>query len=215
MLNRLKYSCCVAVCVILAMPAIVRGDEQVHPSTYGIIGSYVLSADSLVVGETLTVTWVVQNNENLDLTALYLSENLPDRFRLVNSSMRIGGFPIRFYYSGPRMNQVIQGYDAHRWVTDFPSEPDSLNNILRAGQTLSLRYKALCDAPGSYVLPHHSMCCFGDTTGIFTTSDSLTVEVVPAMLVPTLSEWGYIVLGLLILAVGTATLVRNRRWAEA
>lgn len=127
--------------------------------------------------------------------------------------MTIDNQPISFFYSGALPDQVISGYDTYRWVIDLPGEPEVSENTLGAGQTLSLRYGAICETPGSYILPFHTVCFYGNGSGFFTTSDTMFVLVQQENIVPTLSQWGMLILALLLLAAGTIAAIRRRRTA--
>ncbi len=185
------------------------GQETLYPSGYDIVCEYDLSASNMDTSDTLVITRIVANNEVFDLSNLYLADNFPSEFNIVSSDVTIDGEQISSFFSGPIFNQVLIDYNSYRWVIDFPTEPDSLDNTLGAGQTLSLQYWLTCETRGSYILPFHTACFYGNSTGFFTTSDTLYVLVQAANPIPTLSEWGMGILALLLLAAGTAAVVRR------
>ena len=47
------------------------------------------------------------------------------------------------------------------------------------GESLVLDYSITCTTVGNYALPFHTLCTYGDTSGIFTVADSLTVTFSP------------------------------------
>jgi hypothetical protein len=48
------------------------------------------------------------------------------------------------------------------------------------GESLVLEYSVTCATIGDYALPFHTICAYGDTSGIFTVADSLTVTFSPS-----------------------------------
>lgn len=198
-----------------AYASISSGRETLYPSGYDITCKYELSAKYPGISDTLIITRTVSNSEPFGLSGMYLAENLPSEFVIVSSNVAIDGVPISFYYSGALPDQMIRGFDTYRWVLGFPGEPGPFDNIVETGQVLSLQYEILFEAPGDYTLPFHTVCFYGDGSGFFTTSDTLFVFVQEENDVPTLSQWGMLIMALLILAMGTVAAARRRRTAIA
>lgn len=163
---------------------------------------------------TLTIT----NNETFDLTGMYFSENLPLSLVIENSVCRIDGDSIDVLYRGPIPQQILPGYNTYRWTMDSPFDEEGVSNILHPGEHLELQY-AVSEisghtVPRGYVLPFHTACFYGDGSGFFSTADTLFIPV-NIDDIPTLNEWGLIILSLLILSAGTvAVIVSRRRNAE-
>ncbi len=199
----------ISSCLIL-FPSTSSGQDTLHPSGYDITCEYELSATYPGISDTLVITRTVANSEPFHLSGMYLAENLPPEFVIVSSHIAIDGFPISFYYSGALPDQMIRCFDTYRWVLGFPGEPGPFDNTVGTGQVLSLQYEILFEAPGDYILPFHTVCFYGDGSGFFTTSDTLFVFVQEENNVPTLSQWGMLIMALLILAIGTVA-VRRRR----
>ncbi len=202
----------ISSCLIL-FSSTSYGQDTLYPSGYDITCDHGLSATYLGISDTLVITWTIANNEDFVLSGLYLAENLPFEFDIISSHMTIDNQPISFFYSGALPDQVISGYNTYRWVIDLPGEPEVSENTLGAGQTLSLRYGAICETPGSYIMPFHTVCFYGNGSGFFTTPDTLFVLVQQENIVPTLSQWGMLIMALLLLAAGTIAAIRRRRTA--
>jgi hypothetical protein len=153
--------------------------EIIYPSGYSISSSYELSSTDFSIRDTLLVTWTVANNEGFDLTNMYLAENLPIEFTILTYSVQISGSPVSHFFSGPISGEVAPSFNAYRWAIDLPAQGDSLNRPLSPGETLILRYAAVCSTDGEYFLPFHTLCCYGNNTGIFSTADTIFVTVSP------------------------------------
>jgi len=202
----------IAVLVVI-FTNITSARERLYPVGYSIFIKYNISTTIMTSSDTLEITRTLTNNEIFDLSGLYLSENLPPEFEVISSSMTINNNPIPFLYSGAIHNQVLSSYNAYRWVIDTPAGPDSISTAITAGQMLLLQYEIICDTPGNFMLPMHAACFYGDSTGFFTTSDTLQIIVLSENTIPTLSEWGLIILALLILVAGTVAIIRKRKTA--
>ena len=205
---RIKYELIIIMLLISFSTAFGDG-ETLYPSKYDIGCRYNLSSTIILISDTLEITRMVGNNEDFALYDLYLSDNLPAEFEIISSRITIDGNPAAFYFSDGESGQVIEGYNGFRWVIDFPSSPDSLDNILEPGERLLLKYRIICASPGNYCLPFHSASFYGNGTGFFTVSDSLFVTVLSENMVPALSEWGMIILALLLIAASTAAVIRG------
>jgi len=166
--------------VALLFSGLALGQETLFPAGYDITARYRLSAISFSVGETLTVEWTLANDASFGLTNLFLAENLPLEFGMISSDMSIDSVDLSFYFSGPLPEEEFIGYNTYRWIIDLPIEPDTLDNVVGSGQVLTLTYRVICNSPNSYELPFHTLCCYGDTCGLFSTAGEITVSVSPS-----------------------------------
>jgi len=157
----------------------LNAQETTFPEGYNVSSTYSLSTDDFSTDDTLLVTWSVANNEVFELNNLYLSETLPSEFIILASSLKINDLPAAFFSSGPVYSQVIPAYNVYRWTIDLPAADDSLNRSLMPGETLTLEYRAVCTTVGEYYFPFHTLACHGGSTGIFTTADTLNINVSP------------------------------------
>jgi hypothetical protein len=181
--------------------------DHIYPPGYDITAEYQPDSDEVFLGDTLTITWSITNNEDFSLSDLYLADNSPPECRILSSEISVGGRPLSFYFSGPLSDQILPGYDTYRWVIDFPGEPDSLGNYLPPGRTLTLTRDVLFEDPGRYQLPLHIICFYGDSTGFFAIGAPLSLKVHPVIEIPTLTEWGLMILGLILIAVMSIALI--------
>jgi hypothetical protein len=210
-----KHNCPSSIMITLILLAVSYstsgGQEILHPSGHDIVCEYSLSAANMHISDTLVTTWTITNNEDFVLSGLYLAENLPFEFDIVSSRMAVDDQPVPFLFSGAMPDQIIPGYNTYRWVIDLPGQPEGSESILGADQMLNLQYEAICETPGSYILPFHTACFYGNGSGFFTTSDTLFVVVQQENDIPTLSWWGMFTMALLLLAAGTTAAIRRRK----
>jgi len=185
-----------------------RAQETLFPQGSNIDVSYYLYQTGFGDHPVFKVYRTVVNNENYNLSGLYFSENLPASLRARAFPLILAGDSIASYFSGPIPNQIFLGYDTYRWVIDFPGDYGNVNNVVRPGQRLTLQYEFSGPA-GNYVLPFHSVCFYGGDNGFFTIADTISIPLIPHE-IPTLDEWGVMILALLILAGATVGFVRRR-----
>jgi len=156
-----------------------EAQETVYPAGHNIVATYELSSTDLEIVDTLLVTRTITNNESFGLANLYLAENLPFEFGILSYSLEIDGAPIPHAYLGPFGGEIFSSCNSYRWVIDDPSPSDTTNRVLMPGELLVLEYAIACTTVGNYVLPFHTLCAYGDTSGIFTVADSLMVTFSP------------------------------------
>lgn len=162
----------------------VLADETIYPDGYNIVSAYMISAQQFNVNDTVLISRTLVNNDDFDLANLYLEDNLPLEFSLVSSSVEVNNVTISAYFSGPIVGEVLPSFKVYRWAIDLPDSSDVYNHMLHPGDVLNLEYAVTCPLVGEYYLPFHTLACFGDTTGIFTTADSIPLTVTPGVGVP-------------------------------
>ncbi len=161
------------------IPGAVLAQETVFPAGHNIDAAYSLSAFDLSVDDTLLITRSIANHESFSLPNLYMADNLPPQFSIISYSLEIDGVPASHSYTGSLGGEVIPSCDSYRWIIDEPSPSDTSNRPLLPNETLTLEYAVVCAVIGSYTLPYHTFCAYGDTSGIFSTADSLFVTFSP------------------------------------
>lgn len=169
----------VLISALFGSGRLALAQEIIYPFGFSISSSYELSSTDFSTRDTLLVTWTVANNEGFDLTNMYLAENLPIEFTMLTYSVQISGSPVSHFFSGPISGEMVQSFNAYRWAIDLPAQGDSLNRPLSPGETLILGYAAICSTEGEFFLPFHTLCCYGNNTGIFSTADTIFVTVSP------------------------------------
>ena len=200
----------IVVSALTLSPSSVRGQESLNPQGYEIDIQYQFTVIEALGYRIITVKWTISNNEDFDISGLYFAENLPPVLSVERFSLSIDHMPIESYYSGPRPNQTIHGYNTHRWVIDFPGDSGNINNILEPGQTLRFDNVMITESHGRIILPFHTACFFGGGSGFFTVADTIIIpSVIPA--IPALGEWGMIVLSLTLLGFATMMFIRSRQ----
>jgi hypothetical protein len=190
----------------------VSAQEVLYPAGYDIDFEYIYEPSDFYQTGSVKIYWTVENNEDFDLSGLYYTENLPTGLSVDDYSVFIDGAPIEAYYTGPQEGHLREGYDTYRWVIDFPNNSGQIDNILEPGKALRLQYEITADNPEDYVLPFHTVCFYGDDTGFFTLADTVFLPP-PAQEIPTLSEWGILIMALLLLAGATISAIGKNKIA--
>ncbi len=166
---------------VLVLGATLGGNvfpsEAVLPDGYNIVSDYTLNSISLTYGDTLVITRILVNNESFSLAGVYFSENLPAVFEIVSEQVSKNGAPLSFVRQGPFPDSVLAGYSTYYWVIDSPDSSENIHNSLASGDSLFLEIKIVSTDIGDYLLPFHTTVCYGDSTGIFSVSDSTTISV--------------------------------------
>lgn len=154
-----------------------KTDDTVYPSGSSIQSTYDLSADTTYLGDTLTISRTLTNNESFDLTGLFFTENLPDSYSLISYSILLNDSPITVDLDSSR-NVLYTDYLCCHFIVDDPD--NSVTNTLSPGDSVSLILKILCNSLGENPLPMHAAVFEGNSSGYFTTSDTLYHFVVSA-----------------------------------
>ncbi len=157
------------------------GQEVLHPAGYSIVTRYDVSADTVSLGDTLTVTRVILNQEAFDLTGLYFGDNLPPEFQVAGFSVSINDTPVDVVISGPFRDSILSGYDTYYWVVDSPDTTENLQNPLGPADSAVLQLRIVAGDLGDYTLPYHATVFYGAASGFFVTGDSAVVTVTMAL----------------------------------
>lgn len=180
-MTRVKIIVCQTTISVLTIifPAITAATESIFPASYDVQINYDVSAEAITIRDTLIITRSVTNNEDFGLANLYLADNFPLEFTLIDYTLLIDGLAVPAYYSGPLTANDLHLYNAYRWLIDQPSPDDTLNRILSSEETLALRYRLVCSQPGEYPLPFHTLCAYGNNSGIFSTAPTILITILP------------------------------------
>lgn len=165
------------VLLMLAAAAPGIAEDMLYPGGDNIQISYVLSQQNFSPDDTLIIEFTIANGENFSLHNLHLDDNFPPQFVLINSSLTLDEDPVSFSLSGPILSEIVAGYNSYRWVIDEPAPDDSLNHVVGPGQTLVLTCSIVCPDEGSYLLPFHTCCFYGDDQGYFSVAEPISVDV--------------------------------------
>jgi len=169
----LKVIAMIAVASIAAV-----GQEAMHPSGPNLDSRYTVSDTLLALGDTLQFERRLTNNESYALTGVYLMENLPSAFAIVDETVTIDGSPVAFRADGPTTSQAYPGYNDYRWTIDSPDVGEALNRPLNPGEQLIIRYRVVSSDIGHFALPLHATVMYGNSTGLFATEGADSVRVV-------------------------------------
>jgi len=164
-------------CMLLFMAGLPAAADILYPAGHDIQVNYLLSGENLSPIDTLVIEFAITNDENFSLQNLHLNDNFPPQFNLIDYSLTLDGNPISCSLTGPVLGEVIAAYDSYRWVIDEPDPDDSLNHLVSPGETLVLTCKVVCPDEGSYLLPFHTCCFYGDGQGFFSVADPLAVDI--------------------------------------
>ncbi|MFH1372447.1 MAG: T9SS type A sorting domain-containing protein [bacterium] len=168
-----------AVMVLLSTVCLF-GQEVLHPAGYSIVIRYDVSADTVTLGDTLTVSRVILNQEAFDLTGLYFGDNLPSEFQVTGFSVSINDTQVDAITSGPFRDSILSGYDTYYWVVDSPDTAEHLQNPLGPADSAVLQLRIVAGDLGDYTLPYHATVFYGAASGFFVTGDSAVVTVTMA-----------------------------------
>ena len=151
------------------------GQETTYPEGYNISVTYTIPELIIETGNPMIITWTITNNESYPLANLYLSDNFPPEMELDSCFLNIDGLEIPFVDLGPLEDEILTGCQTFYWMIDDPRNEETINRQLMPGETLNLEYYLSCSISGSYLLPFHTTCFYGDGTGFFATGDSSSV----------------------------------------
>ncbi len=151
--------------------------DTVYPVSANITSAYSLNAHKLTLEDTLIITRQITNNETYSLSGIYLSENLPSSFEIVDISFSINGGSISNVDTIIQTDLIYSGYQNYQWIIDYPDDAITAN-LLYPEQNLSVVYKIVCTELGNYQLPGHTALFYGNGQSAFSTSAELSVEVV-------------------------------------
>ena len=165
--------------LVLLLSGRLSAQETVLPQGFNIEVEYDLSSTAITIHDTLFIGRTITNTESFALQNLYVAENLPLEFEILDWIVTVDSVPLNCDYSGPIPDQVLPTFNSYRWVIDHPPPPDSIARPLYPGETLNVGYAVVCYQPGEYTLPFHTFCCCGDTCGLFTIAGSLAISVLP------------------------------------
>ena len=170
-----KGGLCLVILLILAGG--IWGQVDLYPAGYDIETEYTVNDMTFVIGDTLVISRYLVNHESFSLSGLYLSENLPVAFNIVSESVTINGSTVDYSFEDAVTSLVIPGYDTYYWVVDEVDSLDPIQNLIQPEDSLHLELKIVCNNSGEYLLPLFTTVFYGDSTGFFSTGDSLVVTV--------------------------------------
>ncbi len=147
--------------------------ESLYPPGANINITYNISSTSFEINDTISVTRSITNNETYSLSNLYITENLPPEFQLIQQSLKINGIDVSFNRDGPTLGGELTGYNLYQWIIDYPGSTSPPNRLLAPGERLDLEYVIVVGSPGNYTLPFHTVCFYGGGGGHFATAGSI------------------------------------------
>ena len=165
------------IILLVWLCAIAFGDDTVYPNDLAISAEYRIPEQVFGAADTVTVYRTVINNEQAPIYNLYLTDNLPSEFELIDYTLTINGAPAHRQFDGPHHSRQIPEYNLYEWVLDRPDSTDTLDVTLDYQDTLVLSYRLRCPVEDEYLLPFHTLCGNTDDTGLFTLADPLHVVV--------------------------------------
>ena len=164
---------------IIGTSVSIQSQEMVFPTDIELSSTYHLSSADFSTTDTLVVEWSIVHNDTMQLSNLYLADNLPSTFSIICCSLKIDDVAIIHDFTGPIPHQTSPAYNTYRWIIDYPQAGDTLNQTLMPGQTLFLRYLVTCDSAATYYLPFHAFCGSGNGTGMFSVASPIELTVSP------------------------------------
>jgi hypothetical protein len=155
-------------------------DEPIYPAGYNILCQRSVSQSVFSTLDTLVVTGSIVNNESFSLSGLYFSENLPDDFMIAAQAVAINGYQAEYEFSGPLGDYIFPGWNTYYWILGDPSNGGAYNVEVKPGEDAVFTIKLICSQPGQYSFPLHTVSFYGDQRGFFSTSEPISIEVLPS-----------------------------------
>lgn len=177
----MKDTLFIVVAVTVLAAGTIAGQDTTYPLGHSIDSRYWVSDTLVALGDTITIERRLRNNETFPLSGVYLTENLPGVFDIVEQTITIDGTPVAVLTEGPEPDGVISGYDTYRWTVDSPDPSEGLSRSLAPGEELLVRYRVVSRDIGIFGLPLHLTAMYGNSTGIFATGMGDTVHVIIAL----------------------------------
>lgn len=177
----MKFALFLAIAVTVLAAGTLVGQDTTYPIGHSIDSRYWVSDTLVALGDTITIERRLRNNETFSLSGVYLTENLPGVFDIVEQTVTIDGTPVAALTEGPEPGGVINGYDTYRWTIDSPDPSEGISRSLEPGEELLVRYRVVSSDIGNFGLPLHLTAMYGNGAGIFATGTGDTVHVIIAL----------------------------------
>ncbi len=170
-----------AAAAVVVIDTVGFGQETIHPNGPNLDSRYTISDTTIALGDTLTIVRTLTNNESYPLTGVYLTDNLPNVFSIIDQTVTVDGSPVAYIADGPSANPVLPGFYDYRWTIDSPESTESLSRPLDPGEVLEVRYRAVSNDIGYFPLPLHATVMYGNATGMFAAEAADSVRVLVSL----------------------------------
>jgi len=168
----------ILVSLALTAPASsLLAQDNIYPSGSNIDSRYTVSDTLISFGDTLTIERRLTNNEAYPLSGVYLTENLPLVFDIIDQTATVDGLAVGVHSEGPVSSGTIDGFNAYRWILDSPKPTENLTRPLGPGEELVIRYRVVSRDIGNFGLPLHTAVMNGNGNGVFALATTDTVRV--------------------------------------
>lgn len=155
--------------------------EAIYPEGLAINVSYDMSDSIFTVDDTLIITRSLVNGESGDIHNFYLVDILPEQFDIISHNVVLNGDSIACYFEADQAMPQFPEYILYEEIFDHPLPDDTLNIIIHPLDSLVVAMEIVCLVPNQYLLPFHTLCGYIDSTGFFSTSPEILIEVTPAV----------------------------------
>ncbi len=162
------------IIVIIILVPFMGFAEILFPTGYNFLNQYNINTQSISSDDTLIITRTIVNNESFSLTGLFFSEHIPEEFNLIDHSVTKNGNSISYIFD----NTIFPSYPDNNcfyWIVDDPN--GEILNSINPGDNLTLITKYTCSVNGNYTFPLHSSSFYGNSTGFYSTANSLQISV--------------------------------------
>ncbi|MFH1701765.1 MAG: dockerin type I domain-containing protein [Candidatus Zixiibacteriota bacterium] len=153
------------------------GQDSIYPSGSNINCTYSLDDSQFRLGDTLTITREITNNESFSLMGLYISETLPPEFEIISTDVTINSLNITHRYIESAIGEIAVGYTTHFFVLDDPDSQLVYNNVLDTGDTVRIVLKVISIQSGEYQFPIHSAVMYSSTSSFFAVGSAADINV--------------------------------------
>ena len=173
-----KITLILGLILLVPLHTVLAQVESLYPSGYNIDCRHTLSASELSLGDTLTITRVLVNDESFSLTGLYFSTSLPPELDVISQILEVDGTPVSVTSVAPADNLIFTGYRHHTWIVDSPDTSEHISYTVAAGDSVCLTLRVIPSNIGEFLLPFYVTSFYGNNQTFFATTnivDTVTV----------------------------------------
>jgi hypothetical protein len=151
--------------------------DDIYPSIGSVNCLYNVSTNQLLIGDTLYISRGMVNKGSWPIEGLYLSDNFPEPFEIIEYSIAVNGQPLTPLREESIPDLIFPGHVNYCWTIDTLGDGD-ISGYLHPGDSLSLEIKLICHEIGQYQLPLRTSVFQYNNQNYFSAAPSFSIEVV-------------------------------------
>ena len=138
----------------------IQFNRSVEPADFAVLG----------IGEVITVTVDLINDEPVDLRGFYFSDQVPNGWTVGTAGVSVDGSPVHdFGYQQGAADEIYPGFAPHRWTLELPQGGgvfSPTHPVLSNGGTAEIIYYMTIGSGsgGDYSLDHDGWAGWLETT---------------------------------------------------